>query len=85
MADPAGTVMERCDILGKVSEEPDLLVRPYGSEALRQTNELVAGWMCAASMTVRYDDFGNLVGRYEGTGNETLLLGSHRCCVSPLV
>ena len=53
MAEPAATVMERCDILGKVSEEPDVLVRPYGSEALRQTNELVAGWMRAAGMTVR--------------------------------
>ena len=79
MADPAATVMERCDILGKVSEEPDVLVRPYGSEALRQTNELVAGWMRAAGMTVRYDDFGNLVGRYEGLEEDggTLVLGSH--------
>jgi allantoate deiminase len=79
VADPAATVMERCDILGKVSEEPDVLVRPYGSEALRQTNELVAGWMRAAGMTVRYDDFGNLVGRYEGLEAEggTLVLGSH--------
>jgi allantoate deiminase len=71
--------MERCDISGKVSEEPDLLVRSYGSEALRRANELVAGWMRAAGMTVRYDEIGNLVGRYEGLEEDggTLVLGSH--------
>lgn len=79
MADPAATVMERCETLGEVSEEPDLLVRPYGSEALRRANELVAGWMHAAGMTVRQDEIGNLVGRYEGReeGGGTLVLGSH--------
>jgi allantoate deiminase len=79
VADPTATVMERCDVLGRVSEEPDLLVRPYGSEALRQANELVGQWMRTAGMTVRYDDFGNLVGRYEGLEEDsrTLVLGSH--------
>jgi allantoate deiminase len=79
VADPAATVMERCELLGKVSEESDLLVRPYGSEALRQVNGLVAGWMRAADMTVSYDEIGNLVGRYEGREEDggTLVLGSH--------
>jgi allantoate deiminase len=77
--DPAATVMERCEVLGRVSEEPDLLVRPYGSGALRRANDLVAGWMRAAGMTVGRDEFGNLIGRYEGReeGGGTLVLGSH--------
>jgi allantoate deiminase len=72
-------MMERCELLGKVSEEPDLLVRPYGSEAMRRVNGLVTGWMRAAGMTVRHDEIGNLFGRYEGRkkGGGTLVLGSH--------
>ena len=79
MEDPAATVMERCETLGGVSEEPDLLVRPYGSEAMRRANGLVAGWMRAAGMSVGQDEIGNLIGRYEGReeGGGTLVLGSH--------
>jgi allantoate deiminase len=28
-------------------------------------------------MTVRQDAIGNLIGRYEGSGEKTLILGSH--------
>lgn len=75
----AATVMERCEILGAISEEPTLLVRPYGSEAMRRVNEIVAGWMLDAGMSVRRDDIGNLIGRYEARkeGGGTLVLGSH--------
>lgn len=75
----AATVMERCEILGAISEEPNLLVRPYGSEAMRRVNEIVAGWMLDAGMSVRRDDIGNLIGRYEALkeGGGTLVLGSH--------
>jgi allantoate deiminase len=71
------TVLRWADALGAVSEEPGLLVRPYGSEAMRRANELVAGWMREAGMSVRRDAIGNLVGRYPGLGERTLLLGSH--------
>jgi allantoate deiminase len=70
-------VMERCEALGRVSEEPNLLVRPYGSGAMRRANDTVASWMRDAGMTVRRDAIGNLIGRYEGTGDKTLILGSH--------
>ncbi len=76
-AQSAARVMERCEALGRISEEPNLLVRPYGLEAMRRANDTVAGWMRAAGMAAQSDVFGNLVGRYEGTGDETLLLGSH--------
>jgi allantoate deiminase len=76
-AQSAARVMERCEALGRTSEEPDLLARSYGSQAMRRANDTVAGWMREAGMGVQSDVFGNLLGRYEGIGNETLLLGSH--------
>jgi allantoate deiminase len=73
----AAGVMERCEVLGRVSEEPGMLVRPYGSRALGEANDLVAGWMREAGMSMRRDAFGNVIGRYGGTGPRTLILGSH--------
>ncbi len=77
MRDSAATVMERCDLLANISEEPELIVRPYGSQAMSEANNIVAGWMRMAGMTTRPDEIGNLIGRYEGTGEKTLVLGSH--------
>ncbi len=77
MKDAAAAVMERCELLGEISEEPGLLVRPYGSRAMREVNDVVSGWMREAGMTPRRDGIGNLIGRYEGTGDRTLVLGSH--------
>ncbi len=77
MREIASTVMERCELLGKVSEEAEALTRPYGTPAMRETKETVAEWMRGAGMTVSQDGIGNLIGRYQGTGDETLILGSH--------
>jgi allantoate deiminase len=77
MKDPATTVMERCDLLGNISEEGDALTRPFGSQAMREVNKIVSGWMKDAGMTVRQDSIKNLIGRYEGDGEKTLVLGSH--------
>lgn len=75
----AHTVMQRCDALGGISEEPDRLTRRFATAALRQASAVVAEWMRAAGMTVRQDAVGNLIGRYESDrpGAKTLLLGSH--------
>ncbi|TMC67814.1 MAG: Zn-dependent hydrolase, partial [Chloroflexi bacterium] len=75
----AQVAMERCDILGAISEEPDRLTRPFASAAMRRAHERVGEWMRAAAMTVRRDNIVNLRGRYEGAspGAATLLLGSH--------
>jgi allantoate deiminase len=77
--DSARLVMERCDILGAISEEPDRLTRRYGTEEMRQANAAVAEWMRAAGMQTRSDVIGNLIGRYEGASPDakTFLLGSH--------
>jgi len=71
--------MERCDLLGSISEEPDRLTRPFASDAMRRAHELVTAWMREAGMEVGRDNIGNLRARYEGaTGAyETLLIGSH--------
>jgi allantoate deiminase len=77
MKDAATTVMERCELLENISEEPGLLVRPYGSQAMNEVNGIVSDWMHDAGMNTRRDNIGNLIGRYEGTGEKTLILGSH--------
>jgi allantoate deiminase len=75
----ARTVMERCDILGTYSEEPDRLTRRFATPAMHQANDTVAAWMRAAGMSVHQDPIGNLIGRYEASSTQakTLLLGSH--------
>lgn len=75
----AAQVMQRIDELAKISEEPGRLTRTYGSPAMRRANELVAGWMREAGMTVEVDPIGNLIGRYPAAPPEakTFLLGSH--------
>src|SRR5215204_7142658 len=77
MKDLATTVMERCELLSNISEEPGIIHRPYGSPSMRSVNGVVDDWMRLAGMTVRQDEIGNLIGHYEGTGEETLILGSH--------
>ncbi len=71
----AARVLERCDRLGAVSEEPGRLTRRFGTEAMREANALVAGWMREAGLEVREDAVGNLIGR-RGEG-PVLVLGSH--------
>jgi allantoate deiminase len=77
MKDLATTVIERCELLSTISEEPGIVVRPYGSLAMDEVNNIVADWMQVAGMNTRRDEIGNLIGRYEGEGEKTLILGSH--------
>ena len=68
-------MLERCDRLAAVSEEEDRLTRRFGTDAMRQANELVGGWMREAGLEVREDTVRNLIGR-RGDG-PVLMLGSH--------
>lgn len=71
-------VMDRADVLGGISEEPDRLTRRFATPSMGQVNEIVAGWMRDAGMSVRQDSIGNLIGCHEGAdGGSTLVLGSH--------
>ncbi len=59
------------------SDAPDGLSRRYLTPAHRAAITEMTGWMEAAGMAVRLDAAGTLIGRYEGTGSKTLLIGSH--------
>jgi len=76
-ASSARVVMERCELLAACSDEPGAITRPFASAAMRRAHELVGAWMRESGMSVRRDQVGNLRGRYEGSGEATLLLGSH--------
>jgi allantoate deiminase len=69
--------IERCQYLAGCSQEPGAITRPFASEAMRCAHKLVSEWMQEAGMAVRRDNIGNLRGRFEGTGEATLLMGSH--------
>ena len=85
----AHVVMERAGTLGSISEEEGRLTRRFATPAMSQVNDLVAGWMREAGMSVRQDHIGNLLGRYSslasaaasaseaGGPRPVLLLGSH--------
>jgi allantoate deiminase len=70
-------VIERCHYLAECTDEPGVITRPFASEAMRRAHVLVSDWMREAGMTVDRDNVGNLRGRYEGSGDGTLLIGSH--------
>jgi len=70
----ADEVLARCAQLAAISEEPGLLLRRYGTPAMREANALVAGWMEAAELTTHEDAVGNLIGT---RGEGGLMLGSH--------
>ncbi|MFS0823994.1 M20 family metallo-hydrolase [Bacillus sp. 1P02SD] len=63
--------------IGKIGETG--VCRLTLSKEDRQAVETVKGWMEEAGLTARIDDFGNLIGRWEGKNpNEPILmLGSH--------
>ncbi|KAB8140668.1 allantoate amidohydrolase [Chloroflexia bacterium SDU3-3] len=75
----APQVMARCSALGEISEEAGRLTRRFATPALEAAMLAAAAWMRGAGMTVRRDNIGNLIGRYEADrpGAKTLLLGSH--------
>lgn len=75
----AQSTIERCALLGSLSEEPDRLTRRFATPPMQQVNTVVANWMRDANMTVEQDQIGNLIGRYPArhSGAKTLLLGSH--------
>ncbi len=69
----------RCDRFRRppFSEEADALTRRFLTPAHRAGIAQLTEWMQAAGMAVRLDAAGTLIGRYEGGGGKTLLIGSH--------
>jgi allantoate deiminase len=70
---------ERCEALGRLSEQAGGLTRVFLSPQQSTANALVLAWMRDAGMDAHLDNIGNCVGRYEGdsTGLPCLMLGSH--------
>src|SRR4051794_19385825 len=77
----AQIVMQRANTLGGVSEQPDYLVRRFATPAMAEVDRLVGEWMREAGMSVRRDNIGNIIGRYEAAPDMeppgTFILGSH--------
>jgi len=72
-------MQDRCDLLGRLSEQQGGLTRVFLSPEQREANALVLAWMREAGMTAQVDAIGNCAGRYEGLqpGLPCLMLGSH--------
>jgi allantoate deiminase len=73
----ARTVLERCDLLARCSEEAGRLTRRFATPALDEARALVDGWLREAGLDTRRDPLGNLFGRRPGGGERALMLGSH--------
>lgn len=63
--------------IGKIGETGTN--RPAHSPDEKKAFELASSWMKFAGMTTRIDNFGNLIGRLEGTNPDlpVLMVGSH--------
>jgi len=72
-------IVERCDALAGLTEEPGVLTRTFLTPMHKQANERIGGWMREAGMEVRIDPIGNIVGRYAGakSNGPPVLIGSH--------
>jgi allantoate deiminase len=73
----AEKVIARCRLLAQFTEEPGQIKRTFLSLAMRDCMQAVQQWMEAAGMRVFTDAAGNLRGRYPGTSNRSLMIGSH--------
>ncbi len=72
-------LMQRIEQLATFSESDRGLTRRFATPEHRLANDLFAGWMKDAGMSVYEDAIGNVIGRYEGveSGAPAILLGSH--------
>ena len=79
VAAAARVVMERCDVLGGISDEEGRITRTFLSPATRRAHTVVTQWMQEAGMAVRIDAAGNVIGRREAgvKKSPTVAIGSH--------
>ncbi|MBK8669323.1 MAG: M20 family metallo-hydrolase [Saprospiraceae bacterium] len=68
---------EAMSLIGKLGETGTC--RPAHSPLEKEAFELASSWMKDAGMVTRIDNFGNLIGRLEGSNKElpVLMMGSH--------
>lgn len=79
MATVLENALERLEVLGKISDHPNYLVRTYLSPANRKAALALIGWMLDLGMEVGHLPDGTVRGILPGTDAEAkpLLLGSH--------
>jgi allantoate deiminase len=63
--------------LGRISTEPQRLIRLFLSPEHRRAADLIAGWMRDAGMTVSEDALATVRGHWRPEKNKRLLIGSH--------
>ncbi|WP_299429866.1 allantoate amidohydrolase [uncultured Meiothermus sp.] len=75
----AQEAIERCRLLGRLSEESGRLTRTFLSPPMREVHTALASWMGELGMEVRIDAVGNVTGQYAGQTPEAplFLMGSH--------
>jgi hydantoinase/carbamoylase family amidase len=75
----ARRIAERIEILAKISDEPNNLVRTYGSSALDRANNVLVEWMQAAGLETSIDTIGNVRGRLSSSNHskKVFVMGSH--------
>ena len=68
---------EAMSLIGKIGETGTC--RPAHTALEKQGFQLAASWMREAGMTTHIDNFGNLIGRLQGSNSElpVLMMGSH--------
>jgi allantoate deiminase len=79
MKDRALRVLEECQRIAAMSEEPGRITRRFLTPPTHDVHAHLRARMEALGMTVHLDDAGNLRGIYrpEGRGGKRLILGSH--------
>jgi allantoate deiminase len=79
MKDRALRVLDECQRIAAMSEEPGRITRRFLTPPTHDVHAHLGARMKALGMTVHLDDAGNLRGilHPEGTGSKRLILGSH--------
>jgi allantoate deiminase/N-carbamoyl-L-amino-acid hydrolase len=72
-------IIEFCDELAQISEEPGKLTCTYLTPAHQQVASQIQSWMQAAGLDAGIDAVGNVIGRYRSAdpAAKTLIVGSH--------
>lgn len=75
----ANEILARIDELAKITEEPGIVTRTYGSDAFIEAREKVKSWMRTAGLETRTDNIGNVRGRLPGKNPiaKTFIIASH--------
>jgi allantoate deiminase len=73
------SILERADILGRISEDTGRITRTFLTAQHRRAGEQIIAWMQEAGMEAGFDAIGNVVGRYAAAGPDApvVMTGSH--------